>query len=438
VSVVVLGLSHRSAPLALLERVALAPEGAERLANAITSGECIGEAVVLATCNRVEVYADAVTFHGAVSEIGEALADATGLPLSDLREHLYVHYEDRAIAHLFSVACGLDSMAVGEGQILGQLRDSLRTAQKRDRAASVLNGLFQQALRVGKRAHSETELDRVSVSLVEAGLSRAVETLGPLSDARVLVVGAGSMSSLAATTVARQGAGSLTVINRTNAKAERLAAAAEGTARPWSELADALPEADLVISCTGAVGHVIDASTVSVARSRRAGRDERPQVYVDLALPRDVDPMARAVPHTVVIDLEQLGQQLGALESAARVKPVQDLVVAEVAAYLTGRRAQAVAPTVAALRSRAADVVAAELARLDQRLPALTEAERAEVQLAVHRVVEKLLHAPTVRIKELAGAGGGGDYAQALRELFDLDPHDVAAVSVPPEKGGIS
>lgn len=437
-SVVVLGLSHRSAPLALLERVALAPEGAERLANAITSGECIGEAVVLATCNRVEVYADAVTFHGAVSEIGEALADATGLPLADLREHLYVHYEDRAIAHLFSVACGLDSMAVGEGQILGQLRDSLRTAQKRDRAASVLNGLFQQALRVGKRAHSETELDRVSVSLVEAGLSRAVETLGPLSDARVLVVGAGSMSSLAATTVARQGAGSLTVINRTNAKAERLAAAAGGTARPWSELADALPEADLVISCTGAVGHVIDASTVSAARSRRAGRDERPQVYVDLALPRDVDPVARAVPHTVVIDLEQLGQQLGALESAARVKPVQDLVVAEVAAYLTGRRAQAVAPTVAALRSRAADVVAAELARLDQRLPALTEPERAEVQLAVHRVVEKLLHAPTVRIKELAGAGGGGDYAQALRELFDLDPHDVAAVSVPPEKGGVS
>jgi len=221
VSVVVLGLSHRSAPITVLESVALDADRAAALARAVRSGENIGEAVVLATCNRVEVYADAATFHGAVTEIGDALAAAAGVPLADLREHLYVHYEDRAIAHAFSVACGLDSMAVGEGQILGQLRDALRAAQADGQAGGALSSLFQQALRVGKRAHAETGIDRVSVSLVESGLEHAARTLGPLEGTRVLVVGAGSMSSLAATTVSRLGARDLVIINRTLDKAER-------------------------------------------------------------------------------------------------------------------------------------------------------------------------------------------------------------------------
>ncbi|HET8599182.1 MAG TPA: glutamyl-tRNA reductase [Segeticoccus sp.] len=434
-SVLVLGLSHRSAPMALLERVALAPDRAEGLAETVHAGESVGEAVVVATCNRVEVYADAATFHGAVSEIGDALSRATGLPMGDLRDHLYVHYEDRAVAHLFSVACGLDSMAVGEGQVLGQLRHALRGAQRRGRAASVLNTLFQQALRVGKRAHAETDLDKVSLSLLEAGLAAATDVVGPVQDRHVLVVGAGSMSSLAAATVAREGAGSLTVINRTAAKARRLAETVTGRARDWSELADALADADVVLSCTGAAGHIVTAEMATAARARRGGA---PQVYVDLALPRDVAPAVGELPDTRVVGLEELGRSLERAGSEVRLKPVQDLVTSEVAAYLTGRRAKAVAPTVAALRSRAADVVSAELGRLDQRLPGLSEQERAEVQLTVHRVVEKLLHAPTVRIKELAGNGSGGDYEQALRELFDLDPHDVAAVSVPPEKGPVT
>ncbi|HET7303676.1 MAG TPA: glutamyl-tRNA reductase [Segeticoccus sp.] len=438
-SVLVLGLSHRSAPMALLERVALNPARADGLAERVHRGESVGEAVVIATCNRVEVYADAVTFHGAVSEIGEALGAAAGVPLGELRDHLYVHYEDRAVAHLFSVACGLDSMAVGEGQVLGQLRESLRGAQRRGRASSVLNGLFQQALRVGKRAHTETELDKVSVSMVETGLAAATDVVGPLAQARVLVVGAGSMSSLAASTVARDGAAALTVINRTAGKARRLAESVGAAARPWAELPDALAEADVVLSCTGAAGHVVTEQMVAdAAQGRRAGSHAAVQVYVDLALPRDVAPGVAARPDTRLVDLEQLGRSLEEAGSQVRLKPVEDLVTSEVAAYLTGRRAKAVAPTVAALRSRAADVMSAELTRLDQRLPGLGEQERAEVQLAVHRVVEKLLHAPTVRIKELAEGGGGGDYEQALRELFDLDPHDVAAVSVPPEKGPVT
>jgi len=437
VSVVVLGLSHRSAPIALLEAVALDPARASALAIAVRGGENINETLVLATCNRVEVYADVVTFHGAVAEIGDALAAASGVPLAELREHLYVHYEDRAVAHLFSVACGLESMAVGEGQILGQLRAALRSAQQRGQAGGVLSALFQQALRVGKRAHTETGIDRVSVSLVEAGLQRAADLLGPLADTRVLVVGAGSMSSLAATTVSRLGSAELVIINRTLAKAERLAVATGGRALPMSDLEAALCSADLVISCTGALGHVITPQTLAAAADSRA---QGPRMFMDLGLPRNVAPEVAHLPGEHVVGLTELDEILAAdLLHIPHVKAVGDLVIAEVAAYLVNRRAQEVAPTVALLRSRAADVVAAELSRLDQHLPDdLSEGVRGEIHLAVHRVVKKLLHTPTVRFQTLSADGQGGDYALALRQLFDLDPHEVAAVSVPPETGGLA
>jgi len=431
-SVVVLGLSHRSAPIALLEAVALDPARAAELAIAVRHGENVNETLVLATCNRIEVYADVVTFHGAVTEIGDALAAASGVPLSELREHLYVHYEDRAVAHVFALACGLESMAVGEGQILGQMRMALRSAQKRGQAGGTLSALFQQALRVGKRAHAETGIDRVSVSLVEAGLRRAADLLGPLAGTRVLVVGAGSMSALAATTISRLGSAELVIINRTLVKAERLALATGGSALPLSDLEAALCRADLVISCTGGLGHVITAQTlVAAADSRTDG----PRMFMDLGLPRNVAPDVADLPGEHVIGLTELDEILsGDSHHAPHVKAVGDLVIAEVADYLVRRRAQEVAPTVALLRSRAADVVAAELSRLDQHLPDdLPDEARGEIHLAVHRVVKKLLHTPTIRVQTLAADGQGGDYALALRELFDLDPHDVAAVSVPPE-----
>jgi len=437
VSVVVLGLSHRSAPIAMLEAVALDPARAAALAIAVRGGENVTETLVLATCNRVEVYADVVTFHGAVAEISEALAAASGVPLAELREHLYVHYEDRAVAHLFSVACGLESMAVGEGQILGQLRMALRSAQLRGQAGGALSELFQQALRVGKRAHAETGIDRVSVSLVEAGLRLAADLLGPLEGTRVLVVGAGSMSSLAATTIARLGSAELVIINRTLAKAERLAAATGGLALSLTDLADALSRADLVISCSGALGHVITAQTLLAAGDARAGG---PRMFMDLGLPRNVAPDVADLPGEHVVGLAELDEILAVDDQfTPHVQAVGDLVVAEVAVYLVNRRAQEVAPTVALLRSRAADVVAAELSRLSQRLPHdLSEEARGEIRLAVHRVVEKLLHAPTVRAKALVADGDGADYALALRELFDLDPHGVGAGTLPPETGGLA
>jgi len=436
-SVVVLGLSHRSAPIAMLEAVTMGTAGASTLAAAVVAGENVDEVVILATCNRVEIYAVAKTFHSAVTEIGEALSAASGVALDVLREHLYVHYEDRAISHVFSVASGLDSMAIGEGQVLGQLRAALRLSQKQGHAGATLNTLFQQALRVGKRAHSETGIDTVSGSMVEVGLRHAADVAGALADTRVLVVGAGSMSSLAATTISRLGSADLVIINRTLAKAEHLAAATGGRALPLHDLELAMSQADLVISCTGAVGHVITAQKVAAAAASRSGG---PQFFIDLALPRDVAPDVADLPGVHVVGLTEIGETLATDDRfSPHVKAVHDLVAEEVAGYLTHCRAQEVAPTVTALRHRAADVVAAELSRLELRIPEeMSKNARAEIQLTLHRVVEKLLHTPTVRVKELAGDGQGGDYALALRELFDLDPHDVAAVSVPPETGALA
>ena len=433
-SLVVLGLSHHTAPVPLLEAMSLDQGGRAALAAGLVRRDNLSEAIVVSTCNRTEVYAESATFHGAVTDIADALTEVTGVSADDLRDHLYVHYEDRAIAHAFTVACGLDSMAVGEAQILGQMRTALREGQKAGHAGPALNGLFQQALRVGKRAHTETGIDSVSVSLVEAGLAVAERELGPLGGLHVLVVGAGGMSSLAATTVSRRGAGSLTIVNRTLAKAVRLAERTGATARTLAEVDRALAGADVVISCTGSTGVVVDLATAGDAQVARAGR---PQVYVDLALPHDVAPEVASLSGVTLAGLASLGEQLSGGTTPPQVREVADLVIGEVASYLTARAAESVAPTVAALRSHAADVVDAELARLDQRLQTLDQDSRDAVHLAVHRIVEKLLHTPTVRVKELAIDGQGDDYAQALRQLFDLRPGQAVTSSVPPETGGM-
>ena len=429
-SLLVIGLSHHTAPIALLEAVAGAPAGT--LAHRVAASDAVGESVVLVTCNRLEVYAEALTFHGAVAAIGEALAEVADVDRTELTAHLYVHFEDRAVAHAFAVAAGLDSMAVGEAQVLGQLRDALRAGQRAGTVGESLNSLLQQALRVGKRAHHETAIDTVSRSLVEAGLDEAERVLGDLSTRTVLVVGAGGMSSLAATTAARRGVGALVVANRTLARGERLAETHRRTRRR-----------------DGAAGRVdrrcrrrdlLDRLGPVPRRRRprlRVGRQERARPGLRRPgpaarrRPRRGGP-ARARPSS---GWPSLGAVLAAgadVETLPEVQAVRDLVTGEVAGYVASRMVKSVAPTVAALRSRAAAVVASEMERLDHRLPDLDDATRQEFQHAVHRVVEKLLHTPTVRVKELTSDGHGEDYAAALRELFDLDPHTVAAVSTPP------
>ncbi|PWJ53263.1 glutamyl-tRNA reductase [Quadrisphaera granulorum] len=433
-SLLFVGMSHRTAPISLLERAALDAEGARALARDLCGGTVL-EAAVLATCNRVEVYAVVPSFHLGVQDLSGALAQRSGLPLAELAESLIFAYGDRAVEHLFNVSAGLDSMALGESQVLGQVRTSLRRGQEDGTVGRVLDQLVQRALRVGKRVHSETGLDKAGRSLVEAALEGAESVVGPLADARALVIGAGSMSALAATTLQRLGVGSIAVANRTPARAERLAAAVGGT---WLGLDDdaalraVLATADVVVSCTGAVGTVLDAADIAAARAERSVDGEAaPQLLVDLALPHDVDLAAGDLPGVELVGLDALRRRLAegpgddpALSGVAgSVSAARAVVADEVAGYLGEQRAAAVAPTVAALRSLARDVVEGEVARLRGRLgPEVDPRVVAEAELAVHRVTEKLLHTPTVRVKALAADGAdGAGYAAVLRELFDLD-----------------
>ncbi|WP_031166690.1 glutamyl-tRNA reductase [Streptomyces durhamensis] len=557
-SLLVVGLSHRSAPVSVLERAALSADAQTKLLQDTVAAEPATEAAVLATCNRIELYADVDKFHAGVAELSTLLAQHSGVGLEELTPYLYVHYEDRAVHHLFSVACGLDSMVVGEGQILGQIKDSLARAQELHTAGRLLNDLFQQALRVGKRAHSETGIDRAGQSLVTFGLEQlAVSAAVPAwaEGKKALVIGAGSMSSLAAATLARSGIAEVVVANRTFERAERLAQilteAEDNTTTARAVSMDAIPgeltRADVIVSCTGATGLVLTAETVAqavegrtgapvteIAGSGRTAEDdsartaprttgtplpptsvgtdencpldlaavqpgfsvmgeaavagmdaatleqhaawaaggtldrpgrrtpeadaelitalaataatvgrvperrkpepvaERPApslFLLDLAMPRDIDAAVHRLAGVRLVDIESLAEASADAPMAADVDQVRRIVSDEVAAFGAAQRAAHITPTVVALRTMAADVVAGEIARLDGRLPDLDERQRGEIRQAVHRVVDKLLHAPTVRVKQLAAEPGGAGYADALRTLFDLDPETVAAVS---------
>jgi glutamyl-tRNA reductase len=432
-SLLVLGVSHHDASIPMLEAVALDSVGQTALETHLLEAENVTEAVVVSTCNRTEVYAEALTFHGAVADITEALALSSGLPRAELQPHLYLHYEEQAIAHAFTVAAGLDSMAVGETQILGQLRSALARAQRHQHVGPALNMLFQWALRVGKRVHTETQIDAVSGSLVVAGLSHAAGVLGPLTGCTVAVVGAGGMGALAATTAADGFPLSVTVLNRSSERGERLAERIGGQARQMPDLVEVLGSADIVLTATGAAATVVNATDAATAAAARGGRH---QVYIDLALPHDVEPEVADLPGVTRLGLAELGEILAGTADAPQVHEATDLVTAEVAAYLLARAAETVVPTVTALRARAAELLETELARLEHRTPNLTETERAEVRLAAHRIIEKLLHTPTIRVKELARSGQGGSYARALSELFDLVPADLRIASTPPKHPG--
>jgi glutamyl-tRNA reductase len=414
-SILVVGLSHRSAPVALLERVALTADQLDKLLHDVHQTANVSGAVIVSTCNRIEIYADVERFHTGVSWISELMSRYSGISLDDLSEHLYVHYEGRAVQHIFSVASGLDSMVVGEDQIAGQLRTALKIAQANGTVDRALNEVVQQALRVGKRARNETGIDRAGASLVSVGLAQA----GPLEGRRALVVGAGSMSALAVATLARGGIGEVVIANRTFGRGVHLARSAEVPARAikLADLRPALAQADIVVSCTGATGLVIT-----------PGMLERPVFLLDLALPHDVDPAVRDLPGVTLVGLDDL-RDAGDATVEADTAAVRRIVREGVRQFQLGLIAATVAPTVVALRSKAAEVVDAELGRLGGRLPGLDDKARAEIAQTVRRVVGKLLHQPTVRVKELAASAGGDGYTQALRELFDLDPQAPEAVT---------
>jgi glutamyl-tRNA reductase len=420
-SVLVVGISHRSAPIALLERLAVDTDGATKIIEDVLANPHVSEATVVATCNRLEIYASVDRFHGSVEDISQRLLEPAGKSVEVLIPHLYVHYDDGAVSHLFRVAAGLDSMAVGEAQILGQTRDALRLGQEQSSVGPVLNTLFQQALRVGKRAHAETGIDRAAPTLVSAALDRAA---GDLSGRRVVVVGAGAMAALSLATVVRRGAGQVVVVNRTPERAERLAAEYAARWAPLTDIDAEVAAADVVVACAGAVGLLVSREAVAAA----AG----PIALVDHALPHDIDPSVVDLPGVTLVTLADLADDLRSSEAGVEVEAVRRIVTGEVEAFLSARRQASITPTVVALRSMATSVVESEMERLDRRLPALDHVTRSELEQTLRRVADKLVHQPTIRAKEL-GDRDAVSYATALAELFALDPEAVDAVTRPVE-----
>lgn len=432
-TLLVVGLNHRTAPVDVLERV-VAANADGKLSAALRDAEHVLESVALVSCNRVELYADVTRFHVGVADLSNALERHSGLAAHELTPSLYVHYQERAIHHLFSVACGLDSMVVGEPQILGQVRQAMRAAEEDGTLGRELGELFRRSLRAGKRARTETRIDAAGASLVSVALDAVRDVVGDLTGKRALVVGAGSMGGLSAATLRRQGA-ELAVANRSRPAAERLVAEADGRALDLDQVAAELSSTDLVITCTGAVGTVLTKADVEAALPARQGRE---LVLVDLAVPRDIDPAVAELPGVTLVGFEQLAEREVETDD---LEAVQLVVAEEVEAFRQSVEQAQVAPTVAALRGAAARVVEHEMERLRGRVPDLDERAEAEVARTVHRIVDKLLHTPTVRVKQLASGPEGGSYAAALRELFDLDPakaEAVARVDVDGDMGEVS
>jgi glutamyl-tRNA reductase len=419
VSVVVIGVNHRTSPLPLLERVAINGEQVVKTLHDVCSKPNISEAVIVSTCNRIEIYAVAERFHGAYSDIRDVLCTLGGLAPEDLHPHLYSQHDEAAVGHLFEVAAGLDSAVIGESEILGQVRTAWELSRAEGGAKATLNLLFRHALEVGKRARTETAIGRGTASVSHAAVEMATDLLSGLEGRRVLVVGAGEMAEGVAVALRAAGVGEIAVTNRTFERAVGLAARVDGRVHPFSDLSAALVEADVVVTCTGAGSLVIDTDTVEMGLAARAGR---PLLVVDIAVPRDVDPGVGELPMVTLLNLDDLRAwaQRGLEARAAEAQKVRHIVEDELERHLADAAARQAAPLLSALRSKADDIRRAELERFQAKLADLSPAQREAVEALTAAIVNKMLHEPSVRLKDEAGSPRGERYASAVRELFDL------------------
>jgi glutamyl-tRNA reductase len=428
-SLLVVGVSHHTAPMEVLERVAAVD--APLALGDLGAVDAVAEALLLSTCNRIEVYSEVSRFHAALDALTAVLAKGSGMGAEELAPHLYVHYEDAAVRHAFRVTSGLDSMVVGDEQILGQFREAFKASQDLGRAGRSLHELAQSALRVGKQVHTETGIGRHGASVVEVALAEAARHCGSLAGRRVVVIGSGSMSSLAAGVAAAQQA-EVVVAGRTRAAVQRLADAVGARGVDLAHLDDEIRDADVVVSATGATGLILTADHL---RDVLAGR-RSDLVVCDLALPHDTDPAIAGLPGVHRLDLAGIADLPEATVARDAVVGAEHLVREATREYLQRQTSAKVEPVVVALRARAEQVVEQELARLRLRNPGLGDREYDEIARSMRRVVATLLHTPTVRMKEFAVDPGGDRYAAALHALFDLDPAAVAALTVLPEDDG--
>lgn len=434
---VVIGLNHRTMPLDLFERFTLDHSRLPKALSMLTSCDNVTEAVVVSTCNRTEVYLVADRFHGAFQEVRDALSDLSHVAPGDFNDHLYVHYDDAAVGHLFKVASGIDSDVLGDTDVLGQVRRAWASGVDEGSIGPVLNLLFRHAVETGKRARTETGIARGTASVSHAAVEMATDRLGSVVGRTVLVVGTGAIGRAMAVALREAGAGRVLVANRTRAHAEALATDIGGEVVPLADLDRALVDCDVLLTSTGASSVIIDHTDLEAVLARRDGA---PLLVVDVAVPRDVDPAVGYLPGVTLLDIDDLRRfaQAGAGERAREIGAVEAIVAAEVERYTSEAVARSAAPLVASLRERAEEVRRAEIARHAGRLRGLSDRELAAVEAITRGIVAKVLHDPTVAVKAAAGTPTGDRLADALRTLFSLDVGDSAAAAdadVPADAG---
>jgi glutamyl-tRNA reductase len=429
----VVGVSHRRAPVGLRERLRLTTEHAAHVGRLLAGED--GEAVALSTCNRTELYVADRDLAAATRRASDELVRLSGGAPSDVAPALEVRRDERAILHLFRVASGLDSLVLGDTQILGQVREAYEHARAADATGPILNRLFHDAVRVGKRARTETGIARGAVSVSSAAVALAAEAVGSLRGRHALVLGIGGAGALAARNLHSRGVASLTLVNRTPGRAEALAGALGARAVGLHELDEELRRADLVISATSAPGLVLAAERVARALPHRGGR---PLALVDIAVPRDLDPAIDRLPGCRLYGVDDVGalSSAGHSERSHEAVRAETIVREETDLFRDWLRTLDVTPAIALLRERADAIRAAELARAEPRLEGLSPAERQAVESLTAQIVSKLLHQPSVRLKEAAADGRGSLYARVVGELFDAtryrsgeQPGDFAGVA---------
>lgn len=422
-SMLVVGMSHQSAPVALLERLSMDDTVRNDTCEVLVSKPSLSEAMIVSTCNRLEVYTVTNSFHTGVQDVVKVLAGNSGVDEDELRGYLYVRYADAAAEHLLTVTAGLDSMVVGEQQIIGQVRTAYQLAAEQGAVGPRIHALAQSALHTGKRVHSETDIDEAGSSMVSFAFDQAMMAMGAvdLKGKTALVLGAGAMSSLAATQAGRLGIDKLIIANRTFDRAERLAghaheAGVHAGVIEFHRRTAVLDDVDVVISATGAQEFTLTKQDIPEGHNL---------MIIDLSLPRDIDNAVAELDNVTLINIERLSDSLDAADTevAGGADPqvvARAIVREELEAYSSAQRVREIVPAVAALRRRAADVVECELGRLQQKSPDLTDEQIGDVSQALKRVVDKLLHEPTVRAKKLAANSGTVSHETALQELFGL------------------
>jgi glutamyl-tRNA reductase len=420
VSVVVVGLNHRTVPLEVLERMTVNDARLPKALHDLVTREHLTEALVLSTCMRTEIYAVAARFHGAVLDIRTFLSEWSDASPDEFADHLYTYYEDSAVAHLFKVASGIDSAVIGEGEILGQVKDAWHVAREEHAAGPVLSGLFRHAVEVGKRVRSDTAISRGTTSVSQAAVAMAAEHLGTLHGRQVLVLGAGEMGEgIAQALASSPGIGEILVANRSADRAATLAARIGGRPVPFADVNAALVDVDVLLASTGSPSVLIEADELAQVMDRRDGR---PLLIADIAVPRDVAPSAETIPGVTLLDMDDLRAfaEAGIEGRRQEITKVQSIIIEEVERYLGSATEREVAPLVADLRDTAEATRQRELARYRARLADLDPRQRDAVEALTRGIVAKLLHEPTVQLKAAAGSQQGERLAEALRTLFDL------------------